>query len=424
MIDTLVFNVSLKQKQINLVKFFLKKRIVIDNYSGSIDYEFTSGDLLGSFDYRIRIAVKNKVCIAGKWENVKEYLEFEFSLSKWSTGLNLTNCNIVMDAVRISMFRRWFNIEVGVMLPNMNKWTLRRLDIAYNIDCGHINNAKMMIACYKKLRYPRRDTDISVLKEVKEYKTSVYFVGTTTTFKIYMKYSEFKAHDLKRIKRIVKSSGQPVEKQKEIIDEFIGMSSGILRFEIEFKREKLKTMGCNNVAELFDFDWEEIMKNEYQKFQKGAIIAKIYKSADVLQKLVDCYQPGQGISPDAVFTVWNILSNFPDKKNTVNRMKRKRAEDVLKRLGIACISTIVEREVPDEIMMGTMFFPFFKPQDEIRDSNIDRRIAQLLPTPVSRKTNDTNRAQFEHFFPVMYSDYSDVGVDDGRRSNISSSRAA
>jgi len=412
MIDTIVFCVYLAQIDINLIKFFLKRKIMIDNYTGMLEYEFTTGDLKGSFDYRIRIAIKDKICKAGKWESCPEFIEFEFSLSKFATGFNLTNCSIIEDAIRISIFRRWFHLQTTVELPDCQYWILRRLDVAYNIDCHSRQNAQLLIDCFKKLRYPRREESQN---EVKQYKTSVYYSGETTTFKIYMKYSEFKAHDLKRVTRFFRAAGMEKEKQKQIIDEFTAITEGILRFEIGFKRIKLKSMKCNSVADIFNFDWEEIMKTDYQKFQKGAVIGKVYKSADVFQKIQDNYIVGQGISSDAVFSVWNILSNFPEKAKKMNRMKKKRAQDVLKRLGIACISTSFEIDVPEEIMTGSMFFPFFKAQDCISNQITRNKIEALLPLPLNENKN-INRDTYERNFPIMYRDYVDIGVFDGKNN--------
>jgi len=403
MIDTIIFDVNLPQNEIDLVKFFLDTNIKFSNSDGIPKYEFVSGSLEGSYDYRIGFTVKDQKkesivnMTTGKKvsKNVKckEYLRVEFSVSKFAIGHNLTNSTLIQDCIRLSMFRTWFYSTTGILLPHFSQWALNRLDISYNYNAGSQNNAEIILSAYKKLTYPRRT--------ITPYKTSVYFCGNTTLFKLYLKNPEFKEHDFKRIRNFINETCY--SRRSEMLESLLSLSEGLIRFEIEVKKRKLFDLGIFSVDDIFSKSkgdgcnfWEDFMKTEYLKVQKGATVGKIYTTQQVNEKIKKGYIPGQKISSDAVFNIWfSLVMSHP---LTCNRQKKKRALDVLKRLGIPLLSTLEEHVIDESFMSSDIIFPFFQPHDIINNNNIDTKFTNLLPDFYC----SDEFSYFERLFPKFY----------------------
>ena len=401
MIDTVCFEIhSLSSSDISLIEFFLMKKMAIQNSDGSILYEFSSGSIEGSWDYRICISIHDmdhvvqqneitgkKIVVHGF---VKKYVRIEFSLSKWATGANITNCTVIQDAIRFSLFKQWFFNQTTVMLPDFDKWFLQRLDISYNFLIGNQEHAEALVDVYKKLQYPRRN-------KKRVYDSSVYFSGTTTTFKIYCKHPEFKAHDLKRYKRLLKHKENGIK----LLSDLHSLSIGLLRFETEIHKKKLLSLGMNTVADIFIFDLEEIMKTDYEKIHQGAKVGKIYHSGSVRKLLHENYSAGQQISPGSVYDIWYAISQ--GQPLFCNRKKKQRALAVLNKLGIPCVSTITE-DVPESFLKGDVYFPLFQDNHTDFNSRIDTNLSEIIPMDVV-KSIPSNRLQFERNFPFMYGFY-------------------
>lgn len=172
----------------------------IELSSGEILYEFTSGQLDGSYDSRISFRVMRE-----EYRNVKgrpelypspPYLVVEASLHKFFYGQNIFG-----DTTRFRFLVWRFIDALGVLLsedpellPRADLWTVHRVDWAevFRLTPAAIGEFFQGI---QNSSFPRRSG-----KTAKYGRNAAYFPGTTTTLKLYHKGPEFKEHDQARIR--------------------------------------------------------------------------------------------------------------------------------------------------------------------------------------------------------------------------------
>lgn len=416
MIDTKVIEIhTLSQNQMNMIKHVGDTKLSYQNIDGLKLYEFCSAQLSGSYDYKIRWSIHDMDHVSTLNNNTgkknthfvpaKEYLRLEFSLTKFATTVNLCNLSLINDCINLTVFRKFFYEKTNVMLPDFSEWILERIDVSYNFCVGSQIDAENLLNVFKKLNYPRRQKLI--------YKNSVYFLGSTNLFKIYGKFGEFRDHDYKRLQKYFVRKDQKLNQ----LDELHRLANGILRFELEIKKRKLRDFGIVNLLDFFEkFDVEAYMTTEYQKIHQGAKTGKISRSEDVRKKLHSNYQIGQGISPDSVFSIWFSIST--GQPLFCDRMKKKRALAVLERLNISCLTSLNEGDVPEEFLSGSVFFPFFQPAHKIHDDKILEKINELIPE-VECESNTVHQEYFNRLFPINYDCFN--GFDDDNNQNVGSS---
>lgn len=266
-----------------------QQMILLDD---SIVYEFIHTELIGSYDYRIKINVKDEI-----WEHngkipekVKldyKYLEIECSVHKLMMGHNVIGgpCKLGLCVKYIVQF---IEKEFDVLLPEYNLWDIKRIDIAHVFDFEEEKNVINFLEQLKNMKYPRRNTPACYPGT-----TGLYWKGYTDTIKFYAKGAEFKKHDYKRIKKYLLKNVDNVQvkikdenirnKQKNIIYEklrnnenMLIIAKKLLRIEIEVHNRKLK--------EIF----ENIDKDDYNKYDKLQKILDDYYYERVSNMLKDC----------------------------------------------------------------------------------------------------------------------------------------
>jgi II/X family phage/plasmid replication protein len=185
---------------------FLERQCVmkqgIDLKSGEILYEFTTGDLEGSYDSRISFRVMREDYVlnkSGRPELVpcKPYILTEASFHKVFFGQNIYGNPIDFQ----SLCARFIDVlgvllcDDGMLLPAAKRWEVRRVDWAevYRLSPEAVSEFFRGISHCK---FPRRSK-----KSAKYGTNAVYFPGKTTTVKLYHKGPEFKEHDQARMKR-------------------------------------------------------------------------------------------------------------------------------------------------------------------------------------------------------------------------------
>lgn len=175
--------------------------------TGEILYEFTTGNLEGSWDSRISFKVCREDWIAnrsGKLEQIscKPFVLIEASIHKFFYGQNIYGnpvgfqllCKMFIEMLGEMFGGKEYSIyERALLLPDPAKWQVRRVDWAEMFRLNQAAQAEWFRAL-KNCKFPRR-----ALKEAK-YDTAVHFPGKFTTLRIYGKGAEFKKHDLPRLR--------------------------------------------------------------------------------------------------------------------------------------------------------------------------------------------------------------------------------
>ena len=273
MIDTTKFYCCISEEVKNIIKSKLDLTSKINADTGEIYYIYSSGGIKGSYSTNMNINTED----TGIKYNLgpSPILVVEGSFHKWSKGYNshngYTNLSYILNKIIVNIEK-----DFNVRLPRFYKWYIQRVDISICYNLENQDNVKSYINNLSYMTYPRRKTRFYCNE-------SLYFSGSSTTLKIYNKYTEFLKHDVNRLAKSHFDFGNMFEELQ-----------GFLRFECEIKKKKLVDIyGDTNIlaVKLKYKDLYEIWKSEFMKLYKinenGLKIVK--DNNDVKNRLYDKY---------------------------------------------------------------------------------------------------------------------------------------
>lgn len=310
-----------------IVSTYCKLMQGVNLETGEILYEITSGELLGSYDYRIRVNIKDYDWVnrAGIPEKVKldyKYIEVECSVHKL---LMNHNCFGGPDKIKDSIRYVICFLEncMSVKLPCWEEWEVKRIDVAYIYRFKNDKEIKEYLFKLKNMYYQRRKITFN--------STGFFVPGSTTTVKGYMKYPEFMKHDYKRVKKYcLKMRDLEIGKSREIvynkiIEEFDNVKNsvkGVFRIEVEIHKRKLEEICKCKVENLDDDVLNEIFEKELSKIfwnVSDESMKICNRSVNVLKRLNEMYGDSMG---RILFGTWSMLATFGveyTKENLSNR---------------------------------------------------------------------------------------------------------
>lgn len=261
-----------------------------------------------------------------------EYLVIEFSLPKWWEGVNFINSTMEDDINHLNCFKTWFDVKMGINTPPIDSWLLKRIDIAYCFDLKSYANILRYVESFKNLDFTRR-------KKPQFYQDSFFCSGSTTTLKGYAKETEFKAHDYKRLYVHTMS--------KEFVDMVYDLTKGLFRFEVEFKKRKIESLGVETVGQIAEINWGDEMQKELYKLIKGGKTGRVYKYSDVIEELYSSDITGSDISRESCASIWATIVMKGDKyaKGIYGVRKVQRALKIFEKLGITIQGLLEETKV-------------------------------------------------------------------------------
>lgn len=286
MIDTIVIvSPSIDLKTANIIKDNAKITLGLDMKNQEQLYSYTNLELEGSFDYRIRIRLREEKLISllqnPDKENSKKitkkvktdpYLEIECSLHKLIVGHNIYGGS---DNLRLQV-QYLLNIikqDLNINLPNYTQWTIKRIDYAKVYKFNSEEELNKFFKGFSEVYYPRR-------KITKFDKTGLYFPGSFTTLKLYNKHEEFKKHDYKRLSKLL---------DKKVTDELLNFSKGILRIELEIKSKKLRHI-YGELPKIDEIKIGDLIEQYYIEldriFKLGDENMKTYNKAEEVEKIL------------------------------------------------------------------------------------------------------------------------------------------
>lgn len=214
-----------------------------NNATGEWLWEFTTGELEGSYDHRLSIQVMRfefrveheLVSIEGPTPDghvmqralprtvrrrCAPYILLEGSVHKALLGHNVYG-----GPEDVAAPIRWLVDRVaeqlGVCLPSADSWKVRRLDWAEVFDLGGFDACAEYVGYMRNAEYPRR-------KAGRYAQESLNIAGDMTAVKLYHKGPEFEAHDRNRIKKV---GGPYLELQHR--------ANMLLRCEVELRARAL-----------------------------------------------------------------------------------------------------------------------------------------------------------------------------------------
>lgn len=285
-LDTIAIeSTSISENLAEAIEQFSTKYQGVDIKTGSILYQFTRSQLIGSYDSRISIQIDRERWVddtvqhlrTGKKSMVKQscapYLRVECSAHKLIMGHNLFGgpTDFQMTAKYIVNF---LEKMMNVKLPDYRTWFVRRIDNAEIFDLGSFEAVEEFFRGINRSSFPRREAKVG-----RWGNQSLNIAGRTTTVKAYHKGPEFWKNDYKRVCKFM---------GKEKTGELLKFANTIVRFEVEIHSRKLKDDNGGILPTVAEIKNEYIL-NIYDR-EVGKLIrdsakeAKLCRTAEAVEK--------------------------------------------------------------------------------------------------------------------------------------------
>lgn len=402
MLDTISLQSPfLTEIQAQKIELFCNKFIGVQLETGGLLYEFTRGELTGSYDSRISIQIKREQLVevynslerkqiestfyddgkgnlterknfkqTGKMTMLPEacepYLVIECSVHKAMLGHNVFGGPTDFQKSAqwlVKLIQDFAEIELPLALD----WLVRRIDKAECFDLGSFEAVQSWVGGMNHCSFPRR-------KVSKHGLESIYVAGTKTTVKSYHKGPEFSKHDRKRLFKFL---------SPKVVNDLQISANNTLRIEVEIKSKKLRELFEGRlpcVKEITHDFLDKIYDKEVFKLLREAQdddVKEIYRTTDsVLNRLNDVY-PDQKRLARSLYTTWlNLATNGEDKvKLVMSKPVFYRHRKLLIEANVSWLQTdIILNQQYDLIPKG------FKPvmADSRRLREVDPIILELL----------------------------------------------
>lgn len=276
MIDTIKIYSMIDKKTYEIIKSKSIVKTSYHNATGEIFYNIINDHLEGSYDSRLSV----RVDLGSKYKFTDGYvIEIEGSYHKLLRGYNSHNGFYNLSEIVLALIRIVEN-SYEISLPSLSHWFLNRVDVAICFDLYSQENVLRYIENLHMCDYPRRN-----LSNFGDYGgTGIYYAGSSTTLKIYNKYSEFRKHDLKKFKNT----------DFDIIN-YLDKIKGFIRFEVEIKKKKLVNIYNKKyirVRNILYKDLKDVWCEEFMKLLKlyENDLKLIRKKQDVEKRLYTIYK--------------------------------------------------------------------------------------------------------------------------------------
>jgi len=350
LIDTICFRIDLCDGQESVISKRLTILETIEGSTGETISNFCRGSLAGSWDSRISCSIHDKEWVWVKIDDhpkggrtiqmsCKPWLRVEFSLQKWLYGINCFSYETFVATEAIYHFASFLQETLCVRFPDPATWEILRLDIGHVVKFLDNETMLLYLESMKRVEYPRRKMRSVV------YQSSVMWVGSGTTLKLYGKQSEFKAHDRNRINKFFIN--------KDISNMLLEKLDGVLRIELSIRKVALKSIGIERV---FDLDYVEFNKIWAMNMQRIGIdennVSRVWTSGEARATLSHYIEliptEKRTVSKDTAYAVWcDIITNGrAAARRNVGDKKFYRCTKIFKDCGLSTASTLRQDEKP------------------------------------------------------------------------------
>lgn len=189
-------------------------RYAVDNATGEELWSFTSGELEGSFDHRVRFNIRdNRIVIEG-------------SVHKLLLGHNIFGGSDDTQACA-RFIVSGIASRLGVELPTADSWEVHQIDEATAFLFPNFEAVEGYFRAMQGVSYPRRKVSRHAFQ-------SIHVPGRLTTVKLYHKGVEFSVHDRKRLKK---------QMLRQELDWLQNYANGVLRSEVSIRRRLVEDFG-------------------------------------------------------------------------------------------------------------------------------------------------------------------------------------
>jgi len=213
MIDTIKIKVKVSEKTLTKIKSLSSEVNKLNHFDDSKAFNyFTCNVHLPSYFRGVNIfhdSYKDNVVF------------FELSIPKFLYGHNLYMVNAT-DTIKALNDLRSIFVSAFDDFPSVDIWEVTRIDLCYNWSLGTYGHANSLLGIIRSFEYPRRKSW--------NYPSSIYSHSQISTVKWYLKFDEFRAHDLRYIRKY----------SMDEAERLLRLSADILRFEVELRSRAIK----------------------------------------------------------------------------------------------------------------------------------------------------------------------------------------
>jgi II/X family phage/plasmid replication protein len=233
-----------------------------------------------------------------------------------------------------------------INLPALVDWGVKRLDVSINFILDSDDVVQEFLHHLWVKEYPRR--------KVRNYGSTLYFAGYSSTLKLYNKYQEFCKHDRADwIRYFRKHYKFPPSLMLNCLAE---SCLGVLRLELELKQRLLYLLKknepmiyesgkkCYTIKDIFinnKINLEQEISASVRKMFMNTEQAAVSKNNEVLQRLRNMH----GVrNADNLYAFWVQVVTLGEKIAKKDRPKRTyyKYKKLLKEAGISLVSTDLE----------------------------------------------------------------------------------
>ena len=293
----------------------LVHRSAVDNSSGELLYEITSGSLEGSWDHRVSLRVLRTRLIPDPTDKRKNkmipvfcppYLWLEGSVHKALMGHNVHGgpSDVVAPC---SWFVEDLGDRLGVRLPPAAEWLAMRVDWAEVFRMPR-EAISAYVRSLNSCEFPRR----SVHRYGDE---SLLSPGFTSTVKLYHKGSEFFRHDYRRLNGVF---------DREELKELVKISGETLRVEVAIKKRKISSRyGRDCAVGRLELGWvKEVFDHEVKRLvREAAVDMKIVRDTHNVKARLESVYTGRQAA--ALFATWVQLAALGERSVKEDMSRRR-----------------------------------------------------------------------------------------------------
>lgn len=300
MLDTIVMTTEyLTEPQYQLIQDQLQARSGVEPSTGEVKYLRYVQSLAVPFTgATLRLTVDTTKWVKMPGEKSPYRVSSKCFRVEGSIHKAMHGHNVYGGPVDPQFAINWLVLEVscllGVEMPSLEHWFVRRLDVAECFELGSLENVRGWIRAKSLVVYPRRevhfwgDLGLSV-------------AGTTTDLRAYAKGPQF--HKEGGYQALLKC------KTPEAAFEVSRRAESILRCEVEIKAPKLEKANHKGRADLITREWlhEEIYDAEWRKFLRpiDSDSRMVHTAVEVESRLRSTY-PDENILN--LYVVWVCLA--------------------------------------------------------------------------------------------------------------------
>lgn len=330
MLDTIVMTTEyLTEDQYLLIQDQLQARSGVEPATGEVKYlRYVGSMAVPSTGSILRLTVDTAKWVKMPGERAPYRVASKTFRVEGSIHKGMHGHNVYGGPVDPQKAMAWLLIEVscllGVEMPELEHWFVRRLDVAECFDLGSLDNVRGWIRAKSLVVYPRREVhfwgDIGISVP-----------GTTTHLRAYAKGPQF--HKEGGYQSLLKC------RSAETAFNVSRLADKVLRCEVEIKAPKLEKLPEKGRADTITREWleQEVYDAEWRKFlrpiDRDSRVA--HTSTEVFSRLQSTYDDSSLVA--RLYMVWCVLAVTGEKfyRDLVGRTS---AYDSLQKLRKADVS--------------------------------------------------------------------------------------